>query len=473
MALTDRGPYRRPQIKAYVAQMSRENPRVLRDNFVAELLIEQGFEIDECPRSIYDPQQLYTALERYAADWSQFERSDDHVKFGFRMAYKIFAKPSDARPLRALISDDQVARASKLNKSAGLPSLKKKRDDLVYALDRERQVLRGAKAPSPCVAYKRTQKNNKTRLVWGYPFEMTLMESRFARPLIDMFKNRRTTMALGWSKATLGAHVYGRVVEKKGRIVALDYSKFDSTISALFIRRSFDILSTWFSEEDRDAYGWDTIVNYFITTPIVMPDGHLYVGKTHGVPSGSYFTQMIDSIVNTAIVFAIVSKFKLKLNWKSLFVLGDDVLMNVKGDVDLDAWADYVSQFGLKINTDKTVLDDPHFLGASWRKGKPDASLRELAAKAVHPESFRNYQGKLDTGPKAVLRSYASNYVSAFRFIEQPDLLHYRRDLPPLEGWKPEWMTGSDRFHAEELSRKRIGNGGSGISSSLSARLLM
>lgn len=474
MALTNRGPYRRPQIKAYVARMSRPDPRILRDNFVAELLIQQGFSVSEFPRSVYDPQQLYTALERYATNWSQFERTDRHMEFGFRMAYKIFAKPRGEDNLSILTSTEQVTNANKLNKSAGLPSLKKKSDDLVYALDREQQVLEGKKAPTPCVAFKRTQQNNKTRLVWGYPFEMTLMESRFARPLIDRYKQMRTTMAFGWSKARLGAMIHSRIVERPGRIVCLDYSKFDSTISALFIRKSFQILRTWFDSEDMEKYGWDTIVQYFIHTPIVMPDGNLYTGKNHGVPSGSYFTQIIDSIVNTAVVFALVSKFQLSLSWKNLFVLGDDVIMNVKGAVDVERWNEYVNSFGLKFNVKKTILDKPHFLGAYWYKGKPDASIDELAAKAVHPEQFRNYQGNLDTGPKTVLRSYASNYLSAHKFINVPSIFEVHKNQPLAEDEEnPDWMTGSDRFHAAEAKMLNIGNEGSGIRSLLSSRILM
>lgn len=42
---------------------------------------------------------------------------------------------------------------------------------------------------------------------------------------------------------------------------------------------------------------WDIIVDYIIHTPIRFADGERHV-KHSGVASGSYFTQLIDSIVN-------------------------------------------------------------------------------------------------------------------------------------------------------------------------------
>lgn len=449
--LVSSGPFRRKQLKSYIAQMSKPNPTGLFDDNVAEILDQQGFKWREEPRSIYDPTQLYDALERYATDWKQFEFIDTHLEYGFRKAFKIFAKPKDSSHLSCLDDSRVVSKALKLNKSAGLPLMVKKSDSLAYSFDRESQVRVGTKAPNPCVAYKRTQGGNKTRLVWGYPLEMTIMEARFARPLIDVFKTKRSPMAFGLSKAELGAYIHRYVVDQKGKIFALDYSKFDSTISASMIKQAFRILSTWFTPEDRKELGWDRVVSYFIHTPIVMPDGHLYKVKHHGVPSGSYFTQMVDSIVNVAVCYALSSRFGFTLREKSLFVLGDDVLMTIQsGQQDLSAWSRYLKTFGLIINVEKSIVDVPHFLGAVWYTGKPDADVEELVTKAVFPESFRQYGGQPYVGAKSVLRSYASSYLSGIRLL--PGGRHVRNtDMPPAsEKLVTEWLSGSDRLLLEE-----------------------
>jgi len=457
--LIDRGPFRRATLKAYISQMSSPNPKGIFDDFVAEILEQQGFSWEEDPRSIYDPQQLYDALKRFATDYSQFEWLDSNLEFGFRMAYKIFAKPKNLAPLDVLSDSEVVNTALKLDKSAGLPSLGKKRDNLTYSFDREYQVRQGLKAPNPCVAFKRTQAGNKTRLVWGYPLEMTIMESRFARPLIEHFLKVRTPMAFGMTKTELGAKIHRYVVEGRGVEVCLDYSKFDSSIPKVMLKQAFRILSTWFSKADEEAYGWDTVVKYFITTPIVMPDGHLYVGKNHGVPSGSYFTQIIDSIVNVAVMYAMSRRFGFDFDPRSLYVLGDDVIVSIEGEFSLRAMSRYASQFGLTIHSDeKSMVGVPHFLGAYWDMGKPDVPVDELVSKAVFPESFRVYEGKPHWCAEEVLRSYGSQYLSAIKIVptrltdtwqhhEMRSVDFPRRDRPD----ELRYLTGSERFLSEEL----------------------
>jgi len=462
--LEDRGPFRRAALKQYISQMSSPNPDGLYDKFVAEILKQQGFEALDDPRSVYDPQQLYTALNRYATEWSSFEGLDEHLEFGFRMAYKIFAKPKDWDKLTVLSNLEVMTKALKLEKSSGLPLMTSKANSLSYSFDRECQIRMGLKAPNPCVAYKRTQAGNKTRLVWGYPLEMIIMESRFARPLIERFLAADTPLAFGMSKMELGARLHRYFVEQPGTTVCLDYSKYDTTLSCTMLKQAFRILSTWFDQEDLQTYGWDTVVTYFITTPIVMPNGHLYVGKHHGVPSGSYFTQLVDSICNVALSYALAHRFDFSFRPEGIHVLGDDVILQVKGRItekDLRKWASYlVNRYGIKLHDDeKTTIGRAHFLGAFWDMGKPDLSIQELVNKAVQPESFRDYGGNPHTGAMNVLRSYASSYLLAHHFLPTGIRLMPRiKDIPHgVEDPTSKYMSGSDRFLFEE--KKLLGRG--------------
>lgn len=453
----DRGPFRRAALKSYEAQMSQPHPDGLIDRFVAHVLEEQGFDWVEQPRSIYEPAQLYTALERYATSWLEFEKLDTFTQKGFAAAHRIFSKPKEAEYFE-MPSELELVGSLKLEKSSGLPLLTTKANSLAYSLDREKQVRAGIKAPNPCVAYKRTQKNNKTRLVWGYPLEMTIMEARFARPLIDHFRNHSNPMALGLSKLELGAEMFSNFENQPGTTVCLDFSKFDSTISATMIDRAFRILKTWFRPEDLKLYGWETIVKYFITTPIVMPDGHLYCGKNHGVPSGSYFTQLIDSVVNVAMMYSLKYACNMKFKSKSLKVLGDDVIVQVTSSVEIEKYSEYLKTFGLILHgPEKTVIGEQHFLGATWRKGKPHRDIGELCSNAVCPESFRDYGGDIYRGPRQVLRSYASNYLEGILMVPReptavPSWWMRIKDLPldHTGDLNSRYMSGSDKFFFEE-----------------------
>lgn len=457
MSLIDKGPFRRVALKSYISQMSRPNPKAVFDDHVAEILEQQGFAWEEDPRSIYEPQQLYTALERYATDWDDYEYMDEYLHLGFERAYKIFSRPKGVEPLRVLTDDEVISRALKLDKSAGLPLMTKKSESLVYSFDRESQIRSELKAPNPCIAYKRTQKGNKTRLVWGYPLEMTIMESRFARPFIDEMLKRRTPMAFGMSKCELGAYIHRYVIESPGQIIAMDYSKYDTTLSRTMIKAAFRIIASWFTKEDLRQWGWDKLVHYFIYTPIVMPDGHMYGGKRHGVPSGSYFTQVVDSICNVALCYALASRFNLELDKRSLLVLGDDVLASVVGEVDLKQWAKYLAGLGMKLNVDKTVVGRAHFLGAFWDKGKPDVPIQEVVNKSVFPENYRDYGGKPHEGAEDVLRSAASNYLSAVDLLPFGFADMRRVDFGSNSEGDPKYLTGSDKYLLEERMLTRAG----------------
>lgn len=453
--LVDRGPFRRAALKGYVSRMSNADPTVLFDDRVAMILEKQGFSWEEDPRSIYDPSQLYTALERYAT--KQTHPWDKHLEYGFGKAFKIFAKPRDIDCLSVLSDTEVVSDALKLEKSSGLPMMAKKKDSLVYSFDREAQIRLGLKAPNPCVAFKRTQKGNKTRLVWGYPLEMTIMESRFARPLIDHFSECRTPMAFAMTKCELGAKIASNFEDRPGTTVCLDYSKYDTTISAEMIRRAFSILRTWFSEFEREKFGWEIVIKYFVHTPIVMPNGHLYTGKNHGVPSGSYFTQLIDSIVNVALCYAMSSRFGFSFAERGIYVLGDDSILRIRGKFSLKEMSTYVESLGMKLHADeKTIVGLNHFLGAVWEKGKPDAPLDELTKKAVYPEQFRKYEGNFAHGPEDVLRSYATSYKSAFQLLPiHAGTYMYVLDKPRVgEEIHPELWSATDRFFFEELGQR-------------------
>lgn len=456
--LVQRGRFNRAvesKFSRYCKVMSKDNDNVIYDDTVRDLLVEQGFDVSDIyePRSVYTASKLYDALALFGPELQAQVIKDEHLNAGLSMAFKVFAKPRELSQHIEPLSGDGLLRSVKMEKSSGLPMLSSKADSYVYSLNRMKQILDGQKSPNPCIAYKRTQAKNKTRLVWGFPLEMTLMEGAFARPLTETFLRRRTCMAFGLKKPTLGAYLNYQVGRHKYKY-CLDYSKFDTSISSYLISKSFEILATWFKKEDLDKFGWNQVIKYFITTPIVMPDGCLYTGKRHGVPSGSYFTQIIDSIVNIIILGAVSHKFNLKLDWRDIFVLGDDSIFGSNVKIELNEIAEFVkSHFGVTINVLKSSCDRLEFLGAIWINGLPTIEIDELIKKAIFPESFRDYRGIGKTnGAKQVLLSLAGQYVSGHALA--PRNKRYDYSTVGLEhgtmDLNPAYMTGSDRYMISE-----------------------
>ncbi|CAH0386742.1 unnamed protein product [Bemisia tabaci] len=153
-------------------------------------------------------------------------------------------------------------------------------------------------------------------------------------------------------------------------------------------------------------------MNYFIRTPIRLCNGERYL-KRAGIASGSYFTQLIGSVIN----YIILCWYFIKTYGrppKYIKVLGDDSF--VADDVplvisDLDA---LVETIGMKINIDKSIateeIDLMKFLGFQINYGMPLkpthfrfdydelASILNLSVCPLADSALSNY-GRVETIP--------------------------------------------------------------------------
>ena len=168
-------PYRRAALKSYYSNYSQDNLTVLADTAVKEIVERQGFVFDPQPRSIYRVGKLYDALSTFSPINAPYVKYDEALASGISLAWKCFGKPSMYSHLKAMpITPESIVRMTSNPKgSAGLtfPG-KKKKDAQMRALERAVQIVQGEKSPEPCLAFKRTQKNDKTRLVWGFPLSL-------------------------------------------------------------------------------------------------------------------------------------------------------------------------------------------------------------------------------------------------------------------------------------------------------------
>lgn len=141
---------------------------------------------------------------------------------------------------------------------------------------------------------------------------------------------------------------------------------------------------------------WKYLIDYFIRTPTRLSNGERY-RKSSGVASGSYFTQIIDSVVNW-----IVTVYALKKCGcvpEDIIVLGDDSLVRLNKSVDLNMFAKYVELLGMIVNVEKTQvetnLSNVKFLGYKISNGIPNKPEHEFWASLRYPEypdkSFDEY----------------------------------------------------------------------------------
>jgi len=429
-------PYRMKRLKPYYDYMSKDRTKAIYDDRVAQVLEAQGISAVESPRSVYEVDKLFSSLAKYAPGRIVDPKRSPELSHGIALARACFKRPDHRLKLDMLpmTFDTVAAVTSNPSGSAGLTAYgSTKAESMVRALERGLQTLKQEKAPEPCLAFARTQFNGKTRLVWGYPYSMTVIEGLVAFPLIQAFKGGTTPMAFAMPSGVLGTKLVVSSYHKKWAY-SVDMSAYDASISRLLIHEAFKILHTWFDLEQVEPTTGKTvrdvfrlIERYFISSPIVMPDGHIYKGRKHGVPSGSFFTQIIDSVVNVIIAGTISAKFNLNIDKREVFVLGDDLIMWSNRDIDLDTIARYASDvFSVQFNAEKSQkfrYDEPiHYLGRVWTNGLPDLDLDEIAKRMVFPERFRRYSKDEETAKREVqllVLSYATVYWTALSIAQK------------------------------------------------------
>jgi hypothetical protein len=267
-------------------------------------------------------------------------------------------------------------------------------------------VKTGHKIEFPdCLAFARSHiceyGTTKVRAVWGYPATVTFMEAMFALPLIEAYQAKpmqTTPIAYGFETATGGVNRLIRRFSGSGWFTSMDFKKFDKTIPAWLIEIAFDILMYNIDFVHYAGYGvadarrnilmFYTLRDYFINTKIRLSNG-LRFKKDCGIASGSYFTQLVGSVVNTILINYLSLK-QFGTYPHELLVLGDDSLVKTSKEWDFNECQKYLNLFGMSINVDKSCksqcLHELKFLGYTINMGYPRKEFSEWMAALVFPE---------------------------------------------------------------------------------------
>jgi hypothetical protein len=256
----------------------------------------------------------------------------------------------------------------------------------------------------PCLAAQRGHMSKveepKTRLTWIYPAEMLVVEGLWAPVMYHEFMSLPDgPMLCGKSSQRLYTEwaVHCREGEK---LHGLDFSAFDSSVPSWLIRVAFDILHQnidwehWrgkpVSKRNRQKWRnvWDGMVWYFINTPILMPDGRMF-RKHRGVPSGTWFTQLVDSVVNY-IVVQYLTKCQ-GVEARALKVLGDDSAFRSGKELDLPSAQKDADVLAMNLGVDKCdVTEDPtqfKLLGTTYHNQRAHRPDDEWFKLALYPEN--------------------------------------------------------------------------------------
>lgn len=442
--------YRNRRANETLRQMNSKTGIIV-EGSVKRALMSQGFTFDDQAdnKSEYRPQSCFDNLAKYAGE--KYVEFDQHA---WDMAYAATLKAFSLEVQLKQEKDVRVlAMYVKGEKASGAPEFGKKQDTLGQDLVRMDKWLKGEIAPYPCIAQHRVQHGkdgqSKNRLVWAYPQAMTLAEAMFARPLIDAFVPRRSVMAMGKHRHKLAAMMTPML--NSHAVYGLDVSAFDSSAVIKLIHMAFNVLAHNFDWACSSRDDWEKIEHYFIHTPILMPDGWVYT-KHRGVPSGSYFTQLVDSVINFFIIqYAWVILTGKTIYLDRILVLGDDSLFSSNLAVSLQMIAKALQAIGFKMNETKSCLvidqqGDIEFLGHRWHYGLVDRRPEDIVKRMVYPE---RHSKEKDARTRIRTRIYpylndaisAHNIISDYQRAKSPDILARYSSIEinlqeSLTGWK-------------------------------------
>jgi len=246
----------------------------------------------------------------------------------------------------------------------------------------------------PDVGYTRTQladltEKTKVRQVWGRAFHYILLEGVVAYPLIQAVTQSNTFIHVGTDPTQSVPDLLSQVNRDCEWIYSLDWKSFDSSVHRFEIHTAFDILKDkviFPNPETEETF--EITRQLFIHKKVAAPDGNIYFAHK-GIPSGSYYTSLVGSIIN---------RLRIEYLWnlidghspKQCYTLGDDSLVGDDVLIVPSKIERYANQIGWHFNAEKTeystIPEMVTFLGRTFRGGLNVRDLKKCLRLLVYTE---------------------------------------------------------------------------------------
>ncbi|APG78172.1 RdRp [Beihai picobirnavirus 7] len=282
-----------------------------------------------------------------AAPWG--ERTDGVLSYFAEDT--LFTPPTVSKvPRRNLrpISEAKALGFLKNSTNSGLPYYTKKgKVKEIYSTMQSPLLSR----KDPCVMFTRTQEQRKTRTVWGYPMADTLREMQYYEPILGYQRK------LNWRNSLSGPDAVNRkmsdlvtkAISSDQYLLSIDFSAYDASVKTTLQKASFDYFKSLYQADYHEEI--DDIATRFNTIGLVTPDG--IIDGPHGVPSGSTFTNEVDSVAQ----YLIATEYGLSSD--NFDIQGDDGAYVVS---DPDSLKDYFRKYNLVVNDDKSYISKDYLI---------------------------------------------------------------------------------------------------------------
>nr|WOC35638.1 RNA-dependent RNA polymerase [Mercurialis partitivirus 1] len=360
-------------------------------------------------RSYYTPEKHQEAIMQYAYPNTPVQRINREI---YNQAIDVvkneFRSLPDVRAHDVLTQLDIVKYKS--SSAAGYGYIGTKGEP--YGLNHDRAITRAKavlwsgiledgegiehviKTQVPDIGYTRTQltdlsEKTKVRQVWGRAFHYILLEGLVADPFIQAVMSSNTFIHAGRDPTASVPELLSHIAETCDWIYSLDWKQFDATVSRFEIQSAFDIIKSktiFPNRETEEAF--EITRQLFIHKKVAAPDGNIYFAHK-GIPSGSYYTSLVGSIVNRLRIEYLYRSIEGR-GPKICHTLGDDSLVGDDSLIVPTRFASIANEIGWFFNPNKTeysrVPEEVTFLGRSYRGGLNVRDLKRCLRLLVYPE---------------------------------------------------------------------------------------
>jgi hypothetical protein len=191
---------------------------------------------------------------------------------------------------------------------------------------------------------------------------------RYYRPLLEVQKKQ------SWRSAIVGPTAVDQSITKlirnalanKNHLVSIDFSSYDATVRRNLQMASFKYVKQLYQAAEHNNI--DYIADRFNTIGLLSPDG--IIEGEHGVPSGSTFTNEVDSIAQ------FLCAESLDINLEDYQIQGDDGAYRTD---DPEKLKDGFRSYGLDVNEEKSYVADDYLIYLqnlhTAKLAKPDGNI--------------------------------------------------------------------------------------------------
>lgn len=234
---------------------------------------------------------------------------------------------------------------------------------------------------TPDVAFTRTQLTQlpklKVRNVFGEAFHYVILEGLFAQPLIEQFMHMDEFYYIGEDPVTGVSKLIEGIPPDREQFVVFDWSGFDSSVHVYEIEFAFELLESMLIFPDKASeLVFKYVKTLFISRKLASPDGRVFL-RIGGIPSGSYFTHIVDSIINYVRIKYLLRRLNIK--YDLIRTHGDDCLVTLIDHVeDLTGIVNEGASEGWFINSEKSNLTErKHEIEFLGRRSKYGTNYRD------------------------------------------------------------------------------------------------